>query len=181
MLVRNKLYSRSDLEAVGYVECKDSLLLSTLEAAPASLYAATFNGKHYIFEEMSIEMLLFVTEFESLSELVTRVIDYTQIPSTYFEWNSILLINVSTSEDSLQEYAVYKKDLHTEKYYMFESYTISWMKKAQLAAHILEADYCSFTQQNIFLNQQSFNLPGIFSFEQFEAFKIAYKEFSEIY
>lgn len=181
MLVRNKLYSRSDLEAVGYVECKDSHLLSTLEEVPASLCAATLNGKHYIFEQMSMEMLQFIAEFESLSEVVTRLIDYTQIPSTYFEWNSILLINVSTSEDSLQEYAVYKKDLHTKKYYMFESYTISWMKKAQLAAHILAADYCSFTQQNIFLEQLSFNLPGIFSFEQFETFKTAYKEFSEIY
>ncbi|MGE6756015.1 hypothetical protein ACQKFO_21675 [Rossellomorea sp. NPDC071047] len=184
MLTKNKLYSRNDVEVIGFEECKEKEVNDLM--LKKGLLALTFKGKHYVFMPVGLEMLQFAFDYEGLKQLVNTVINCTQVPFKYFEWNSLLLLNVSFSEDGLQEFAVYKKDDQTEKYYKFESYTISWMTEDRLSSLLVSADHSPIHQIEGLaggIPLREWNGPGshIFNFEQFKNFKKEFSEFISTY
>ncbi|UAL49816.1 hypothetical protein K7887_22110 (plasmid) [Sutcliffiella horikoshii] len=71
-------------------------------------------------------------------ELANVLVSNTQIPHQYFEHGSLFILNVSTSENAIQEYAFYKKDEGTKCYYKFESLTVSWCKKEKVLSYLEE-------------------------------------------
>lgn len=187
MLTKNKLYSRNDLESIGFEDCKEKEVTELIESLEdTGLTAITFKGKHYLFSGEGLEMLQFKFEYEALKSLVNTVINYTQIPFKYFEWNSLLLLNVSISEDGLQEFAVFKKDELSQKYYKFESYTVSWMTEEQLRVLLAEADHKLIHQikgmnESVPLREWRGKPSHVFTFDQFETFKKEFSKFVSTY
>jgi hypothetical protein len=187
MLTKDKLYSRNDLESIGFEDCKEKEvndLIASLESTV--LTAATFKGKHYLFSSVGLEMLQYKFDYEALKNLVNSVINYTQIPFKYFEWNSLLMLNVSISEDGFQEFAVFKKDDLSQKYYKFESYTVSWITEERLSVLLVEADNQLIHQikgmnESVPLREWRGKPSHVFTFEQFETFKKEYSKFVSTY
>lgn len=70
---------------------------------------------------------------KKLEELAKELVNSTQIPHQYFEAGSLLLINVSSGPDALQEYSVFKKCEDTQSYYRFDSLTVSWFEVEKLS------------------------------------------------
>lgn len=127
-----------------------------------------------------------ISEEFSIEQIAERLVSSTQVPSQYFEYGSLFLLNVSFSEESLQEYAVYKKDDETGSYYKFESLTVSWFKADVLAATLKEYDETPIEEMNSGFPVQSLReyrgiCAHIFSFKNLEIFKKAFTDFKEKY
>jgi hypothetical protein len=172
MLTKDKLYSRNDLESIGFENCKEKEVIDLIASLESS--------------SVGLEMLQFKFDYEALKNLVNSVINYTQIPFKYFEWNSLLMLNVSISEDGLQEFAVFKKDELSQKYYKFESYTVSWITEERLSALLVEADNQLIHQikgmnESVPLREWRGKPSHVFTFEQFETFKKEYSKYVSTY
>lgn len=120
-------------------------------------------------------------------ELADLLVNNTQIPHQYFEFGSLFLLNVSSSEDAIQEYAFYKKDESSECYYKFESVTVSWCKK-----EIIQSNLETWDQQNIDDMKSIMSdvplkearrefIDHIIPFRQMELFKQAFEKFKQAY
>lgn len=125
-------------------------------------------------------------EGEKAKELANILVNQTQIPKQYFEYGSLLLINDSNSEDSLQEYGFYKKDDLTKRYYKFESVTVSWCTEERVENWLKEYDQTPIEDMNsilsdIPLREGKGTFDHHFSFEQFEVFKKEFAKFAAKY
>lgn len=123
---------------------------------------------------------------EEAEKLAYILVNQTQIPKQYFEYGSLLLINDSSSEDSLQEYGFYKKDDLTQRYYKFESITVSWCSEEQMGQWLEEYEQTPIENMTAILTEISLresnrDIDHHFSFEQFELFKKRFAEFAATY
>ncbi|MCM3443374.1 MULTISPECIES: hypothetical protein [Metabacillus] len=118
-------------------------------------------------------------------ELASKLVNQTQIPNQYFEYGTILLINNSYTEDSLQEYSFYKKDDITEHYYKFESITVSWCTVEKLKEWLLEYDQTPVEKMKSIsgqpLRESNRSIDHKISFEKFELYKNAFTDFAAAY
>ena len=73
-----------------------------------------------------------VKEYADLGVMCDKLINHSWCLCAGFKWKSITLLNDSTSEDALQEYAVIKNGR------AIESLTVSWIKADKLAEYIQE-------------------------------------------
>ncbi len=122
---------------------------------------------------------------KSILVVAKNLTERTWIPYQYFEaGSSILLLNVSTSEDSLQEYALYKKNPETGEFVKFESLTVSWYKEQELANDLERYESTSFealTHNNYWSTaKNAFTIPIITS-ENFARFQADFSKFEVAY
>ena len=65
---------------------------------------------------------------ENLGEIVRKLKNHSWTLCTGFKWGGILILNDSTSEDALQEYAIVREADMVQ----LGSFTVSWMQGADL-------------------------------------------------
>src|SRR5262245_29060372 len=75
-----------------------------------------------------------LSEFTDLEALVESLKEYSWTLCTGFQYKSLLLINDSVSEDSLQEYAVVRNGVQ------IESLTVSWYDPDKLKGDLTTLD-----------------------------------------
>lgn len=117
-----------------------------------------------------------------LKELSYWLVNYAHVPHCYFEHGSLLLVNVSSSPDGAQEFAVYKKD---DKYYKIESLTVSWMTEERLFILLQEYDSTPIDGLLNPWNDKPIKEHPLgnesFTFDRFETYRREYKKFAETY
>lgn len=111
-------------------------------------------------------------------QLALKLINYTHIPHQYFEIGSLFLRNVSSSEDSLQEYRVYKKD-NDNQYIMVESYTVSWIDENRLA-YELKRLHNSRISDLVAISSWP-NEPAVISQEAIDKYKKEFVSYAALY
>ena len=72
-----------------------------------------------------------IAEFADLDELCKKLVNHTWTTCSGFRWRSLTLLNDSTSEDAVQEYAVIRNGIQ------IESLTVSWMESPDVLAGYL--------------------------------------------
>lgn len=121
---------------------------------------------------------------KDLHALTESLIHRTQIPHQYFEYKSLLLLNISTNEDSLQEYAIFKKDIQTEKYYKFECLTVSWMSEDDFMTFVERWEKEDITNMNAIVSDvplresRRTHIDHVFTFNQFDNYKKLFKDWA---
>lgn len=88
-------------------------------------------------------------------------------PGEFFELGELLLINISNSPDSVQEYEVWKR--FSNSYYKFESITVSWMSTYQLELCLKEYQSPAFDMQTIV--NRGFGVMGAMTADSWEVKK----------
>ncbi|NLP52058.1 hypothetical protein [Bacillus sp. RO1] len=128
-----------------------------------------------------------LTAENQAEEIVELLTTSTQIPNQYFEYGSLFILNVSSSEDAIQEYALYKKDEETACYYKFESITVTWYEKEKLLSYLIESDLQDINSMTAAASDTCLKasnrpyLDDIMSFEKMGRFKKAFERFKEVY
>ncbi|MFD1676098.1 hypothetical protein [Alicyclobacillus fodiniaquatilis] len=123
---------------------------------------------------------------KTILEAAKDLTQHTWIPYQYFEIaETLLALNVSSSEDSLQEYALYKLNPDTGELVKFESLTVSWYQEAELVRDLEKYETESFdvlTHNNFWANpaNNTFGIP-IITPEGFNRFKSEFSRFATTY
>lgn len=118
-------------------------------------------------------------------ELANTLVNTTQIPYQWFEYGSLLLMNVSLTEDPnhFQEYHVYKKDDETQQYYLFESITVNAMAEYELSYWLKEQERKNINEMIAITGSKPLKDTDAtkFSFEAVESFKCRFNKLAASY
>jgi len=115
---------------------------------------------------------------QQIRAVAEELTERTQIPYKYYELDSLFLINASFSEDSLQEYYVYKKDGPSETYSAVDSVTVSWMTVERLENLLKEHNNATLEELEVF---PVLGWNSVLSFKRMEMFKEEFSVFAKQY